>query len=226
MLDLTHLIGFGVGGSDNPSISFIGSASSNTDLSVYTFSAQSLGAAASDRKIIVGIGWSSATAQTLSSVTIGGVTATIIGQIESSGSSSGPSALVIAAVPTGATGDVVVTLSGGVQRLGIGIFRVVGLVSSTAHATATDDTAVSGVVTTTLNVPANGIVVAMAGSVDGASWSWTAGPVEDFDIDLESAAAAISGAHQTYVAAQTPLTVTATCGTGSRSSLFVASWGN
>src|SRR3990167_11105596 len=93
------------------SVAFLQVNGSATDLTTYTFSAENLGVAASDRFIVVTITGRSSDggARTIDTVTIGGVTATINIQIANSGSFNG---IATAAVPTGTTGDIVITWSG------------------------------------------------------------------------------------------------------------------
>lgn len=214
------LLSKGGGGAANPTMAFVVGSSQVADGATQTYSTLSLGVAATNRKIIVGCGWQGTV--TLSSATIGGVAATIVLQAASSSVSN--VALIIADVPTGTTGDVVLTLSGSTQRSVVGVYRVVDLTSSTAHATSNATSSTAGVITGSLNVPANGFAIAAACTADGSAWTWTA-PTEDYDQFPESNHA-ISTASASYVSAQTPLSVSTTCGTGTRSVLVVASWGN
>ena len=108
----------------------------------FTFSSHGLGTAASDRKIILGITALHGSTRTLSSVTIGGVTATIT--VQANGSSADHQSIVIADVPTGATGDIVVTFSASTTVCGIVGVAVYGLSSSTAVATYTSRSTSSG----------------------------------------------------------------------------------
>ena len=225
MLTLTHLAGFGAGGSTGPlAMAYGGAGVQTADGSTMTVSGLSIGAADDSRRVIAAIAWNAGSNQTVSSATIGGVAATIVVQAMSTTGSAG-SALLIASVPSGTTADVAVTFSGSVSRMSAATYRVVNLNSATAYATANDTEAASGEVTGSLNVPAGGFVVAVASTSDGASWSWTAGPTEDSDQYTEASLAG-SSASASYASAQTPLTVTATCASGTRASLVAASWGN
>lgn len=204
------------------SIALTASASSGTDASSYTFSAQALGLAASDRKIVVALTHNANPRRSISSVSVGGVSASAVLVVPLA--SFAEVALYIADVPTGTTGDVVVNLSGTTLQCAIAVYRVVGVLSSTAYATASQTpSAGSGQVTTTLNVPAGGISIGATVTSDGSSWDWSAGLTEDSDQFPESQIA-FSSASGAFGSAQTPLTVTATCGTGTRSGLAVASW--
>lgn len=108
-----------------------------------TYSGVSLGAEASDREIfVVMTGLIFGSAPTISSVTVGGVSATLATASTTSISFYGLSALVaFATVPSGTTGDIVVTWSAAPTRGGIAVYRVTGrptlgaIETSTASAT-------------------------------------------------------------------------------------------
>lgn len=93
----------------------------------WTFSAVDFGAADSTRCIVVSITANGSTAKTVTSVTIGGVSATIIKQ---QSSSDWTGAIAAAIVPSGASGDVVVNLSGNSASCTIGVYRILGLSSA------------------------------------------------------------------------------------------------
>lgn len=189
------------------SLTFVTSASDATDLTEYTFSGQSFGdepGAADTRYIIVGAGGRAGSNLTVSSATIGGVAATVV---IASGATNAPAAIFIAEVPTGTTGDVVVTYSGaGMVSSAIGIWRMINPISSTATDTASDITPASGVLNLDLDVTAGGAAVGFTASRGADTTTW-AGMTEAFDI-LPESLDHVSGA--TTTTAGTPLTVTAT----------------
>lgn len=152
------------------SIAFLQLAKDATDLTTYTFSSQSLGAAASDRYIICAICGRSndGSARTISSVTIGGVTATINAQVENTGTMCG---IATALVPTGTTGDVVVVWSGTMGDANIALYRTTNLTSATALDTGTS-TANPG--TTNLDTKTGSVIVAISENDNGAlTATWT-----------------------------------------------------
>lgn len=108
-----------------------------TDNTTYTFSGVAIGAAQSDRKVIVAVDWRAAAAVTLSSATIGGIAATI--DFQGNVATSTGIAFISAIVPTGTTAAIVLNFSGTVVRVGHQTYRAVGATitpSSTAiHAT-------------------------------------------------------------------------------------------
>src|SRR3990167_7900479 len=109
--------------------SFLQANSDATNLTTYTWSAQNLGTASSDRYIIVAIisRQVGTTAPTVSSASIGGVSATIVRQNNSGVSNLNTVAFILANVPTGTTGDVVVTFGSQQVRAAIGMYAATGM---------------------------------------------------------------------------------------------------
>lgn len=158
-------------------LSFLQTTGSGTDLTTYTFSAQNVGTAAADRFIICTFTGRSVdgTARTITSVTIGGVTATINCQVDNSGSVSG---VACAAVPTGTTGDVVLVWSNTMSWADIALYRCTGLSSATA---LDSGTSVADPGTDTLVIKSGGVTVGIATDDDGThTCTWT-GLTENFD---------------------------------------------
>lgn len=169
------------------SLTEVDNAVSTADTTTYTFSNRSFGSAAPNRYIIVGFGVGSS-ADTLSSVTIGGVTASEVVSNTAGGDDNSHAYLYIAAVPTGTTGDIVITLGGEQQRMGIVVWRL-----TTTNPTATDtggdnSTAVDGYLTDNLTIPTDGAGIGWAwgaGTIGAArTWTWI-GLTEDTDETIE-----------------------------------------
>jgi hypothetical protein len=177
-LALTGLIGFG-GYFAPKSLTFTDHATDTANLTTYTFSARAIGTAASDRRVHVLVHGGGVGDTTLSSVTVGGVSATINVQASSGQHTS---AIATAAVPTGTTGDVVVTFSGGKARCGIGVYASTGLSSETAVDT---DSSTADPATATLTSVAGGFVLALAAGDNSSSLTWT-NVTEDYDEVFES----------------------------------------
>lgn len=202
-------------------VSFLHTTVSTADTNAYTFSAEDLGAAASDRNIIVTIMSRSTTGGiTISSVTIGGVSATITGQTNAGAGPSNVGGIVIAEVPTGTSGDIVVTFSASMLRCGIGVYRATGLTS--INASDSDSTNALAAPSVSLDVPANGFVIGGAATATSTTTTWTE-LTETFDGVIESALTH-TGALKEYASAQTGLTMTATFGSNSSSIGVFASW--
>jgi hypothetical protein len=221
MLTVNQLHGFNVGGGGPVAMSFTDNAANQSDLSTYTFSTRSFGTAAADRIIVVGIVARRAAAATLDSVTIGGVTATkTTGVINSGGGAATIADIWQAPVPTGTTGDVVVTFNTAMARCAVVIYRMVGAsstASNTQTSTATDPSV-------SLNVPANGAAMGVAHSVDGSTTTWT-GLTEDVDTTASLESTVYTSAHDNFTAQQTGLTVTANFSAGTSPAGAFASWG-
>lgn len=108
-----------------PSLAFQASATAIGSGSTYTYNSQAIGPAAANRLVIVAVhSLQSAGARTISSVTVGGISATVIpGTTFTTTTAHGDydSALYAASVPTGTTANIVVTMSGSVTGGGGGI---------------------------------------------------------------------------------------------------------
>lgn len=88
----------------------------------------SFGAADPNRRIFVAVSWGSSSKTFASSATIGGVAATIHNSREVNGGGIlvGGGAVISAAVPTGTSGTVAITMSGGGNvKVGFGVYRAI-----------------------------------------------------------------------------------------------------
>jgi hypothetical protein len=211
------------GGGGVAEISLVDNAIDSGSATTYTFSGKTLGAAASDRIIVVGT-FSTNAVKTVSAVTIGGVSAAQVVAATNSGGEQ--CALWQAAVPTGTTGDIVVTWSGAEVGCGIGVWRIVGATSA-AHASS----GVSGAspLSSTLDIPANGVAIAYSGAASSnRTAAWT-GLTEGFDANgVEDGVNSgnHTGASGAFATLQTGLTIQMTLsGTSIRNPvLTMASW--
>lgn len=224
---LTHLAGFGAKRSAasgaNPTITYVSNNSATGVATSHTFSGQSIGTAVSGRRVVVAVSCYSGASGTLSSATISGVSATIA--VQGTGTTT-ISAIIIAQVDSGTTGNIVLNWSSSNQNVGIAVYSITDLISSTPHATGSDTSLSSGAYSFNMNIPANGVAVVATVSIDGTAWgSYSTGFTENSDqfIASSNATAAASG---TFVSAETPHSASGTCGTGSRGVAVGASWGN
>jgi hypothetical protein len=163
-------------------ISITDTSEDASDLTTYTFSTQAVGAEASDRHVLVGIGWreSTPTDRSVSSATIGGSAATIWRQDHIADSGT---AIIGVDLPTGTTADVAITFNGANSRCLIAVARCTGIDVAAVFSSsgATDDQA--GGVTSqavNLNTPADGIAFGYMFLTDTAatptlSWAGTDG---------------------------------------------------
>jgi hypothetical protein len=197
--------------------------------STYTFSAQSLGAEAADRKVIVGFGFRATTDQTprINSVTIGGVAATEVTKCVNRVSTRGVIAIYIADVPTGLTGDVVITLSRAATRCGLQVWSMTGCDMS-APTDVAADSSITGTGANPLSMSIDvlkkgGVVACCYGSGLGvpATFTWS-GVTEDSDTNVDAATNhTFSAAHDDFATAQT-VAITATPATISATDIGMA----
>jgi hypothetical protein len=156
--------------------------------STYTFAAQNIGAPSASRRIHVAIGGDGQSNALVSSVTVGGIAATINANVIQN---SGTAAIATALVTAGTTADVVVTFAGNKARVVIGLYSSVGLASNVAFDSGSS-LADPGVAT--LNTVSGGFCLAVAGNDQTAAINWTGGVVEDYE-NVGGGTMVSSGAH-------------------------------
>jgi hypothetical protein len=199
-----------------------GSYSSDTDAASYTKSGAAIGTADANRYVIVAIPlFTGATNLTISSVTIGGVSATKInGETFYSGTSTNRSLVDFwkANVPTGTTGDIVITPSTTAPRMSASWWTCIGDVAiiDTQADIATDVTPDNSL-TVTSERPSNGFVLAAivgTGSAGDPTFTWGGtGITENYETGWGDFEATHSSASGDFTAASTEA-ITVTNGTG------------
>lgn len=144
-----------------------------------TLSNISLGVANPNRRIILAFCWSDGGTGTITSVTIGGVSATRAANSNSAAIFRNDE-IWIAQVPSGSTGSIVIARSFSTTGASVhgAIFRAVGTAISLHNTAASynDLTAVASSRSVNLSVPANGFSVAAYGhgaAATGTTTSWT-----------------------------------------------------
>jgi len=191
------------------SIEYLGFASDATALTTYTFSSKNFGTNPSaNRVIVVAVACESAAARTISSLTIGGVSAT---QIQFSSITNGSVGLYYANIPSASSGDIVVTWSGSALSCGIHWYEISNIASSTPSTSYVDTAAALSV---SVTASADAAIVACAknfsGSADTFTWGGTLGIVEDGDnrfggsITFSSASLFTSGSVSALTVTATP----------------------
>lgn len=141
----------------------------NSDLTTYTFSGKAIGSAASDRHVLVGLGWREGTPldRALSSATIAGSSATIWRQDHVA---AGGAAIIGATITSGTTADIVLTFSAANSRVLIAVAIVTGCDVASAFAV---NGATGGVGVTSLaidvNTPTDGVCFGHSFITDTAS---------------------------------------------------------
>lgn len=183
----------------------------NTTQTTYTFSTRAIGSAALNRAVIVGVGGLNVTAgRTISSLTVGGASATSINfQQTSAGGVFVDVGLYALRVDSGTTATVVITWSAAQVRTMIGVWAAYGVDSLTASATAQSS---ANPMSASLSIPAGGIGVGFLADFQGAAaptHTW-ANLTESFDIDVGGGSnTSYSGAQTALVSASSP-TISAT----------------
>jgi len=199
---------------------FLHSATDIGNLSVYTFHDQNLGVADVGRYIIVAaMARKAGAATTITSITVGGESATIVKQVTNNITNTDIAGIAIAAVPTGTSGDIVVTFGAGMVRCAIGVYRVVGIDSATP---ADSGSSIADDPTCSLDVPAGGFAIGTGLTAKAASASWT-GLTEDYDGTLETYVT-YTGASDEFVAEQAGLTIVIDFALSAESVGVFASW--
>lgn len=209
-------------------VSFASSGKSSTNGSSFSFSSLSFGTAAADRKIVVGVSSENggSGSRTISSLTVGGVSATQLVRAYQATTNDTVAELWIATVPTGTSGTVAVTWSGTVRACGVVVCATYGA-SSTAFDTASGGhTGSSSALALTTSCEAGGVIIGMVtGSVANpvATFTWAnASEVVDETVDASDRVTQ-SGAANEYATAQTNLAITATpSGSGDMAGVTVA----
>ncbi len=220
-LQSSQLIGFGAG-VGAAAVAFTTSAVDAVNATAFTFSDHSLGVAGSNRKIVIavfGVG-TTASSRLVSTLTIGGVSATLAIAVQNSSEDHYACEIWYATVPTGTTGDVVVTWNAAMGNCGIGAFRVTGA-NIAVHATASDND--SDPLTASIDVPANGILIGGGGEDASATFAWT-NVTEAYDQVVESNQRH-TGASKAFTAFQSALAITVAPPATARPMLVLASWG-
>lgn len=208
-------------------IQYIGTTADVNNLTTYTFAGTSIGTAATDRVIVVGVIGAIGATRNISTVTIDGNATTQIAQAGSGGDSA-LSGLYWRAVPSGTTASIVVNFDGGMARAAIAVWAVYGANTTSPVADFASDSDTTGLtLTSQIDIPNGGAAIAISNisgtTVTGGAWT---GVNEDFDDQIETTSFRYSGAHQNSISQQTnrSVDITWSAASGSRSSLVSASF--
>lgn len=191
----------------------------------YTFTSVALGAEKASRYIVVcvHIGSGLLLNRPISGVTIGGVAATVHRQDVSPVNFSTRSGIAGLAVPTGASANIVVSLSGGnAISCAISVYALYDLDSTTPFAVNGSGTQTGTSVATTLNIPSRGIAIAAITSRSPGSNVTVSGLTEDVDV-ANGADARVTAASLERMSAETARAVSAS-GANTGWGLSAASW--
>jgi hypothetical protein len=222
MLLANQLIGFGsatAAAAADVTIGFREAVADTATKTTYTFSAADIGADSASHKVVVMASWTGGA--TYSSSTIDGETGNAIVSASATGGNERIQMFYADAI-SATSGDVVIIVSGGSDRLGIAIFDVRNAASGAAFATSSDSDS-SDPLTGSLNVEAGGGCLGGAFSDLTTTFIWT-NLDEDYDVAIEGGDFKHSGASANFALAQTPLSVTADPSVDGRQGLVCASF--
>jgi hypothetical protein len=169
-------------------------AVSTTDATTYTFTSQNIGTAFSGRVVVVGISAFSSPASVFSSVTIGGVTATLLSE-GFAGSTAAQAAIYALRVDTGTTADIVVNFTATKSNCGIAIWTLENATGFSTQTFQTVTTFTGASVTNTFPVvTANDAIIVMARirSANVGTYTLT-GVTENFESVVETGVSAQLG---------------------------------
>jgi hypothetical protein len=194
---------------------YVSTATNTSSGTSFDFTSQAIGTAAAGRVVIVGIVNDS---QTVSSVSIGGVSASLVKR-QRDGTSANAE-LWSAVVATGTTATISIAFAGTTERPGIGVWAIYGASSSPSATAGASGNAPS----TTISVPAGGFAVGciMHNTGGSSTFSWS-GLTENYDAVIASSNSH-SGASSLFTAAQAPLSVTCTQSGGTNNAMALAAF--
>jgi hypothetical protein len=152
-------------------LSYTDLKSTTANQTVYTWTGVDFGAASTNRVIAIIIGNQTG----LSSVTIGGINATIVG--------SNFNYIAYAVVPTGTTGTIVITNTSGDSRNGIWVFRIIPGKSTTPYLSTNTTTLAQASPNVTLEKGSVTLVNASRNTGDSNNGLRWTGSAIDFTID-------------------------------------------
>ena len=194
--------------------------SGNTPGTSFTFADQALGDAAADRKLVVITGAGSSAAS-VSAMTIAGVSAA---EVVCIGTAESNSEMWQADVPTGTSGDVVITYSISIHNTGIGIFRITGAGTGPTAPSDTASDSQADPIALTITVPKDGVCIAGACDDSTSTHTW-AELTKVYSASASGGSRMHTGALLNSATLQTDLPVTCTfSSTVSQETGVAASW--
>jgi hypothetical protein len=199
-------------------VSYITNVLQDSGASSYTFTNTNIGGAG--LIVVVIHGERGTGSYSVSSCTIGGVSATI--HLNPSVETS--CAIVSAVITSGSTATISVTFDQTLSRCAIGVYRVTGYVSTTPVATGTQTVTSGTSLSTTLNTSANGIVIAgVTSSTTNSGFTWT-NITENYEVRSSTILTSLSGASSTTTGGNLTVSTTASLSVGEFAVLSAVSW--
>jgi hypothetical protein len=187
----------GLGGASPAAATFAGSSGNSANQTTYTFAGLAIGAASAGRYVVVTTNTTATV--TCNAVTVGGVACTEL--IERTNDATLSIWITDTPIASGTTATVEVTFSGTASNCGVATWAVTGLELTTARDTMSDvGTTLSG----TIDVPADGVLIAAASGLTSATWT---GATERHETSVEGSLVNLTGASDAFSIAQTNRTV-------------------
>jgi len=190
--------------------------SANTsDTTSYNFTVDLSAAPAGSQIVVLARAASGTAGRVVSSMTVGGVSATLDATFAVASSFNHAMGIGRAPNPGGSSVTVNVTFSAGVNSCAIEAFILENAASSPHHQNS--GTSTTATISTTLNVPANGAAMAIVG-FNGSSpgtVTWTGLATKQSDFTVENANNRVSTAFENIAAAATGRSISAVAASGS-----------
>lgn len=163
-----------VGFSGRPVLTFIGATTlGDVNSATHTFTNHAIGAASADRLVIVACTRATSTSGAschFTSVTIGGVSATLIA---SGDTTHNPTAIAYLAVASGTTATIISTASDAGSAGSINVWTLTGYNSATPTASATDNTVSAAALSASYTISAGGVLMAVASCAASSTRTYT-----------------------------------------------------
>jgi len=200
--------------SDNISaFEFLQATTDTANATTYTITGVNFGTADANRRIVIGIAARATSTFTVSSATIGGVSATILAQVTQVpvAGAFNIHAYITADVPTGSSGTVAITLSTGALRLQIATYRVI---SNSALVLADDENQISNSPNTLSIAAENGIVLVVGTRIVNTTTPLSLSGIANTDSNsqVEGVMNTIFGSERTTANATQSVTITCSDG--------------
>lgn len=216
----------GGGGGTSPILTYVGTNQVNGPGTTFTTGSFAIGAANAGRRVFAVITTNISTQfPTISSATIGGVSATIHGQVLRYNSEGSVCAIISAVVPTGTTATVAVTVAVSTKFVFVAAYYATGLANSTPTATQIASAA-GGNATVSVATAAYGIVIGGVAYAGTPTITWT-GLTENHDDQMgptNDGTLGRSGSASLLIATGAAVSVTASSVGNGPATLVVVSW--
>lgn len=187
MLKVNQLTGFGAGAAAAGSpvaVEYIGeNGDSSGGVSTYTFTSEPIGAAASERKIIIGVTYLRAATVSISTATASGLNAIIHTDSGTTATNSIGAAFLSVNIPAGTTATIVINFTGTVDVCAISVWKLTGDYGEFPEYATSYNNSASANIARNLIIPEEGIQLCVGGTESASTGvSWT-NATEEHDVN-------------------------------------------